>query len=136
MATSSPRPRPGSAARPAVASVTTAAPSAQVERDHRLHVYLLQMGLRVVAFPVAVWLIATRTSVVLGVLLLAFAAVIPYVAVVLANARRVTPAGEGLEAVTVQREALTPTAVVDQDPAGARRPGPGGEVIVGDVVDD
>ena len=64
--------------------------------------------------------------------LLAFAAVIPYIAVVLANARRADPEADGPQAVTPRREGLTaPTG----EPTGPRVDRPG-EVIVGDVVDD
>ncbi len=115
-------------------SVTTAAPSAEAERTHRMKVYLLQMGLRIIAFPIGTWLIIAKISVPIGIGLLVFAAVIPYIAVVKANARTVEP-GDGLQPVSPHREALTAAPVEEQQEP--RRPRDRDEgVIVGDLVDD
>ncbi|MFC0359594.1 MULTISPECIES: DUF3099 domain-containing protein [Kytococcus] len=130
MATPSQHPRPGSGDRRPVASVTTASPSAQVERDHRLKVYLWQMGLRIVTFPIGAWLIIQRISVPVGVLLLAFAVLIPYIAVVKANARTVEAPGAGPDQVGPR---VRPLEAPTEQPTGAHR---GPEVVVGDVVDD
>lgn len=132
MVSTTQRSRPGPADRAPVASVTSAAHSAAREREHRMKVYLVQMGLRIIAFPVGAWLIMADISVVVGVALLAFAAVIPYVAVVLANARQADPEADGPQAVTPRREGLTAPTGEPTGPRVDRR----GEVIVGDVVDD
>ncbi len=130
MVTTAKTSRPHGSSTP-VASVTTAARSATEERDDRTRRYLMQMGLRILAFPLGTWLIWSGTSVWLGVLLLLFAAVIPYVAVVLANARKTDEVGIAPQAVTPQYEQL---AAPTQEARGPRVNQH--DVIVGDVVAD
>ncbi|SNC59665.1 Protein of unknown function [Kytococcus aerolatus] len=110
-----------------VASVTSAAPSASVDRDRRLRVYLWQMGIRILAFPVGAWLVYKGTWVWFGVALLLFAAFIPYIAVVLANARQAPPAGQGGQFVAGREELLAPTAGGDEDEP---------VVLVGELAED
>lgn len=76
--------RPGPSRRP-VQAVTSAGPSVEADRARRMRSYLLAMGFRTVAFPLAVWAIVSEWYVV-GSLLVVAAAVLPSVAVMLANA--------------------------------------------------
>jgi len=62
--------------------VTTAPMSPAEERDRRQRRYLITMGVRVVAFVLAIFL----TSGWVRVVLIALALVLPWVAVILANA--------------------------------------------------
>ena len=66
-------------------AVTTARMSVEEDRHRRMRNYLLAMGLRIVGFPVSVWLLLNG-FVALGVVLAVFATVVPSIAVVIANA--------------------------------------------------
>lgn len=100
--------------RSGVQSVTTAPESLEAEQRARIRQYLVTMGIRTACFVLAVilsgWMRWTAV---------ALAIVLPYVAVVFANAVRVRPAGS-----------LNPvTPVIPQIPAG------GPEPLRGEVVD-
>ena len=76
--------RPGPSRRP-VQAVTSAGPSVEADRRRRMRSYLLAMGFRTISFPLAVWAIVSEWYVV-GALLVVAAAVLPSIAVMLANA--------------------------------------------------
>ncbi|ANS77673.1 hypothetical protein SGUI_0277 [Serinicoccus hydrothermalis] len=76
--------RNGKARRPAQA-VTAARPSVEEDRRRRMWQYLLAMGVRTASFPLAVWAFTTERY-ALAWIAVAFAAVIPAFAVMLANA--------------------------------------------------
>lgn len=65
--------------------MTTARASVEQDRVKRLRRYLLAMGLRIVVFPLSVWMLL-NDMVVVGILLAVLAIVTPTIAVVLANA--------------------------------------------------
>ena len=75
-----PRPRPDS---PAVPSVTTVSESLEAEQARRMRRYLITMGIRTACF-----ILAFVAQGWLRWVLLAGAVVLPYIAVVLANARK------------------------------------------------
>lgn len=85
-----------------VVLVTTAAPSLQEERRSRERRYLITMGIRVVAFIVAI--VVARGWV--RVIAVALALVLPWIAVVLANAgpRRTGPEAPSLYSKRPPRE--------------------------------
>lgn len=67
-------------------SVTSAPQSAQSDRDYRMHRYLLSMGIRTVCFVLSVLFIAVLHWTIAGWILVVAAVLLPYVAVVMANA--------------------------------------------------
>lgn len=77
-------PRPGADEVHRITNAPEPLSADQLRREHR---YLLQMGIRVVCFLLAVSLFGRVPGWVTGVLLVA-AVVLPYVAVILANAGR------------------------------------------------
>jgi len=77
-------PRPGA---DEVHRITNAPESLSADQSRRERRYLVQMGIRVVCFLLAVFLLGRVPGWVTGILLLA-AVVLPYVAVILANAGR------------------------------------------------
>lgn len=91
-------PEPGAAVPTAPAvSITTARAPLSDDLSRRQHRYLLQMSLRVVCFMAAV-LVWGRVPLVVGIALMVAATVLPYVAVLAANAageRRGTLAAVG-----------------------------------------
>lgn len=83
--------------RPEVHQITTASDGLSADQRTRAHRYLISMTIRTLCFIGAVlapppW----RWGLVVGAILL------PYIAVVMANARREEPGGSGLEVFTHQ----------------------------------
>lgn len=98
-------------------AVTTARMSVEEDRHRRMRNYLLAMGLRIVGFPVSVWLLLNG-FVALGVVLAVFATVVPSIAVVIANAvdRRGTSTQDATPVSPVQ--GLGPGPVVPDEAPG------------------
>ncbi len=69
-------------------SVTSAPPSRRDDQQQRMRNYLVSMGLRTVCFVLAVFFIAVLDWQVIGWTCAVLAAVLPYFAVLLANAAR------------------------------------------------
>lgn len=82
MPTTPSHPGPG---RRSVQAVTTARLSVEQDRKQRMRRYLIAMAVRIVGFPVSVWLLVNDYWVP-GLLLAVFATVMPSIAVVVANA--------------------------------------------------
>lgn len=122
--------RPGPSRRP-VQAVTSAGPSVEADRRRRMRSYLLAMGFRTISFPLAVWAIVSEWYVV-GALLVVAAAVLPSIAVMLANAvdRRASVTGPAPRS-PVQGLGAAP-GPADEDVAPPDRPEDG--PIVGTVV--
>lgn len=76
-----------------VYSVTSAPESLRDDQNERMRRYLLSMGIRTVCFLLSVVAIVVLHWTIVGWLLVAGAVVLPYVAVVMANATRARPAG-------------------------------------------
>ncbi len=76
--------------------ITGARPSAAADREFRQRRYLITMGARLVCFVAAIiiqgWI---------GWLLMAFAIVVPYVAVVLANSATVQPRDQAVSPIVL-----------------------------------
>lgn len=113
--------------------MTTARVAVEEDRHRRMRNYLLAMGLRIVGFPVSVWLLLNG-YLVLGVVLAVFATVIPSIAVVIANAvdRRGTSTQGATPVSPVQGLGPGAGAPPEQAPGGG--PTPPGEQIRGTVV--
>jgi hypothetical protein len=112
--------------------VTTARVSVEEDRNRRMRNYLIAMGVRIVGFPVSVWLLLNG-FVVVGALLAACATVMPSIAVVIANAvdRRGTSAEDAAPVSPVQ--GLGPGAGTT-DPGPRRSTSPDEQPIPGTVV--
>ena len=97
--------------------MTTARVSLEADRNRRMRNYLIAMGVRIVGFPIAVWLLL-HGFVVVGALLAAGATVMPSIAVVIANAvdRRGTSTQDAAPVSPVQ--GLGPAAQ-PADPGGS-----------------
>jgi hypothetical protein len=80
--------------RPAVQSVTSAPESLAEEQAHRIKRYLLTMGVRTVCFIMAVVTVSAGAPWWVWGTLAVLAVVLPYVAVVMANAVRPRPPGD------------------------------------------
>lgn len=95
--------------------------------------YLIAMGVRIVGFPVSVWLLL-HGFVAVGVVLAAGATIMPSIAVVIANAvdRRGTSAEEASPVSPVQ--GLGPASPVPGPGTAGRAAPPPAEPITGTVV--
>jgi hypothetical protein len=71
-----------------VFAVTGMAPSLRDDQAGRMHRYLLSMGIRTVSFVLAVVALTVLHWTVVGWALVIVAVVLPYIAVVVANAKR------------------------------------------------
>ena len=71
-----------------VFSVTGLPSSLKDDQAERMHRYLLSMGVRTVSFILAVVALAVLHWTIVGWMLVAAAVVLPYIAVVVANATR------------------------------------------------
>ncbi|MGZ4600466.1 MAG: DUF3099 domain-containing protein [Oryzihumus sp.] len=76
-----------------VYSVTSAPESLRDDQSERMRRYLISMGIRTVCFLLSVLAIVVLHWTVVGWTLVAGAVVLPYVAVVMANATRARAAG-------------------------------------------
>jgi hypothetical protein len=76
-----------------VYSVTSAPESLRDDQQERMRRYLLSMGIRTVCFLLSVLAIVVLHWTVVGWILVVGAVVLPYVAVVMANATRARAAG-------------------------------------------
>lgn len=121
----------GKARRPAQA-VTSARRSLEEDRSRRMWQYLLAMGIRTAAFPVAIWAFTTQRYAVAWVAV-ALAVVIPSFAVMLANAvdHRQAPADD---APRSPARGLGPATRHTPTDASARSEVLEGEVVTGTVV--
>lgn len=109
--------------------MTSARRSVEQDRNRRMWQYLIAMGIRTAAFPVAVWAFTSEQFVIAWVAV-ALAVFIPSFAVMIANAvdTRQGPASTP-QSPTL---GLGPARPVEHDPG---RSAPLGEVISGTVVD-
>ena len=73
---------------PTVYSVTSAPSSLRDDQQERMRRYLVSMGIRTVCFLLAVWFLVGLRWTVAGWAMVAGAVVLPYIAVVMANAGR------------------------------------------------
>ena len=114
--------------------MTTARVAVEEDRHRRMRNYLLAMGLRIVGFPLSVWLLLNG-YLVPGIVLAAVATVIPSVAVVIANAvdRRGTSVAASTPVSPVQGLAPPPTGGPAPERADRAAPGPT-DPIAGTVV--
>lgn len=90
--------------------MTTARVAVEEDRHRRMRNYLLAMGLRIVGFPLSVWLLLNG-YLVPGVILAAVATVIPSIAVVVANAVDRRGSSPASSAPTSPVQGLGPGAV-------------------------
>ena len=111
--------------------MTTARRSVEADRNRRMRNYLIAMGVRIVGFPVSVWLLL-HGFVVLGVVLAAGATVMPSIAVVVANAvdRRGASSEDAAPVSPVQGLGPAP----DRDGQADAPPAQRDETITGTVV--
>lgn len=95
-------------------TVTGLPTSLQDDQSERMRRYLMSMGIRTVSFLLAVVALAVLHWTVIGWLLVVAAVVLPYIAVVVANATRFlggTPVGP-----------VTPSTTPDPTPNGSTTP--------------
>lgn len=106
--------------------MTTARVSVEDDRRRRMRNYLIAMGVRIVGFPVSVWLLLNG-YVVVGAALAVVATVVPSIAVVVANAvdHRGASAKDSSPASPVRGlgPGATAAAPGPREPAGPREPG-------------
>lgn len=112
---------------PAEYSITDAQEAASLEARHRHRVYALKMTLRVICFPLG-GILAYYVNIWLGLGLLIFATIIPWFAVVSANA--IQPSSS-IDPTWADKQAPTelPTAFVDASTDGTGEDNASAQVI-------
>jgi Mg/Co/Ni transporter MgtE len=90
-----------------VYSVTSAPESLRDDQNERMRRYLLSMGIRTACFVLSVIAIVVLHWTVVGWILVVGAVVLPYVAVVMANATKARPVGS-VSPVTPQTRKIDP----------------------------